>query len=49
MQLRENRFFSVAHGFQLDNGVTSPGGGKKKLVSLVTRLLQIIITSFLKQ
>jgi hypothetical protein len=21
------RFFSVAHGFQLDNGVTSPGWG----------------------
>ena len=25
MQLRKCRFFSVARGFQLDNGVTSPG------------------------
>ena len=31
----ECRFFSVAHGFQLDNGVTSPGiFGRKKLTSL---------------
>ena len=39
MQLRKCRFFSVAHGFQLDNGMPSPGVDCRFLEGLLLVLL----------
>ena len=41
MQLKKCRFFSVAHGFQLDNGVTSPG-----LWRMASMVIKFIIAHF---